>query len=96
MLYREARALGLDDDDPEIKRYLAHKLLLLAERLAIEDEPSPDELRAWWMVRHATTSPADDVAVQRAAWEAEQRQHARAWLLASLRARYVIDTSAVQ
>jgi hypothetical protein len=48
VLYREALALGLDQDDAIVKRQLARKMDFLAEDLSKLEEPKPDELRAWY------------------------------------------------
>ena len=45
---REARALGLERDDPVIRRRLAQKLNLLAESAAQQVEPGEEELLAWY------------------------------------------------
>jgi hypothetical protein len=47
VLYREALALGLDQDDEIVKRRLAQKMEFLAEDLAGSD-PTPEQLRAWF------------------------------------------------
>jgi len=48
VLYREALALGLDKDDTIVKRQLARKMEFLAEDVSKLEEPSPEELRAWY------------------------------------------------
>ena len=45
---REARALGLELDDPVIRRRLAQKMNLLAESAAQQAEPGEAELLAWY------------------------------------------------
>ena len=45
---REARALGLELDDPVIRRRLAQKMNLLAESAAQQAEPREAELLAWY------------------------------------------------
>ena len=45
---REARALGLEQDDPVIRRRLAQKMNLLAESAAQQVEPGEAELLAWY------------------------------------------------
>lgn len=44
VLYREALALGLDRDDPIIKRRLVQKLQFLSEDIATADEPEEQQL----------------------------------------------------
>lgn len=46
--YREALAMGLDDDDVIIRRRLAQKLTFLTEDMATEDPPDEDTLRAYY------------------------------------------------
>ena len=45
---REARALGLEQDDPVIRRRLTQKLSLLAESAAQQVAPGETELMAWY------------------------------------------------
>jgi peptidyl-prolyl cis-trans isomerase C len=47
ILYREALALGLDNNDTIVKRRLAQKMEFLAEDVAALRDPTRDELRAW-------------------------------------------------
>ncbi|WP_210291271.1 peptidyl-prolyl cis-trans isomerase, partial [Bradyrhizobium elkanii] len=44
VLYREAKAMGLDNDDPVIRRRLRQKLEFLAEDAATQRAPTDDEL----------------------------------------------------
>lgn len=48
VLYREAIAMGLDQDDIIVKRRLAQKMDFLAEDLSALQEPTVDELRTWF------------------------------------------------
>lgn len=48
VLYREAIAMGLDQDDIIVKRRLAQKMDFLAEDLSALNEPTTEELRAWF------------------------------------------------
>ena len=50
VLYREALALGLDRDDPVIRRLLRQKYEFVTQDLAVVRDPGPDELRAWYEV----------------------------------------------
>lgn len=47
MLFREAKRLGLDEDDVIIRRRLVQKLYFIAEESAIE-KPSEEDLRSWY------------------------------------------------
>jgi peptidyl-prolyl cis-trans isomerase C len=53
VLYREALAMGLDQDDGIIRRQLAQKLEFLIEDLAAAREPSEVELSAFFEERQA-------------------------------------------
>ncbi|HEX6995896.1 MAG TPA: peptidylprolyl isomerase [Gammaproteobacteria bacterium] len=48
VLYREALALGLDDDDDEVRRRLIEKMQYLTQDLADPEPPSEEELRAFF------------------------------------------------
>lgn len=47
ILYREARAMGLDKDDTIIRRRLRQKMEFLAEDVAAAAEPTDEQLRAF-------------------------------------------------
>jgi len=49
VLYREALAMGLDENDEIVKRRMAQKMQFLAEDMAAAYEPTPEELRAWYV-----------------------------------------------
>lgn len=48
VLYREALALGLDQNDEIVKRRMAQKMQFLAEDVAAAREPTTAELKAWY------------------------------------------------
>jgi hypothetical protein len=48
VLYREALALGLDENDDEVRRRLVEKMSYLTQDLADPEPSSPDELRAFY------------------------------------------------
>ncbi len=48
ILYREALALGLDQDDTIVRRRLAQKMEFLFEDVAALREPAPGELSTWF------------------------------------------------
>jgi peptidyl-prolyl cis-trans isomerase C len=48
ILYREALAMGLDNDDTIVKRRMAQKLQFLAEDVAAAREPTAAELKSWF------------------------------------------------
>lgn len=47
VMYREALALGLDRDDPVVRRRLRQKLEFISEALAALEEPGDEELQAF-------------------------------------------------
>src|SRR5262245_53937197 len=48
ILYREALAMGLDEDDEIVKRRMAQKMQFLAEDVAAASEPTRAELETWY------------------------------------------------
>jgi hypothetical protein len=54
ILYREGRSLGLDRDDPVIKRRVRQKLELMAEEITAGESPSDAELDAYLQAHPAT------------------------------------------
>jgi len=48
VLYREALTLGLDKNDEIVKRRMAQKMQFIAEDMAAAQEPTTEELRAWY------------------------------------------------
>ncbi len=48
VFYREALALGLDEEDTIVRRRLAQKMEFLAEEAAVVPEPTEAELLAWY------------------------------------------------
>jgi hypothetical protein len=51
ILYREALALGLDEDDTIVRRRMAQKMEFLFEDVAALRQPTTDEMRAWFEKR---------------------------------------------
>jgi hypothetical protein len=93
MAVREARALGLDRDDPIIRRRLAQKVEFLADDLASLPEPDDAALAA-----HLTSHPdrfARRPLVEvrdavREDWIAQQRREGRERRMEQIRAKYEI------
>ena len=48
ILYREAKAMGLDKQDMVIERRLAQKIELLSRSLVVPEEPTDEALAAWY------------------------------------------------
>ncbi len=78
ILATEARALGLDQGDPEVRARLAALMEALAERGA-RLEPEPGELEAWQAAHPAATEDAWRAAQAAAARDAAYRELAAAW-----------------
>jgi len=72
-LSREARRLGLDQDDTIIERRLAQKMSFMVSDLA--DTPAPDEatLRAWYDAHPATYTTAPNVTFEHVFLSTDQR-----------------------
>jgi hypothetical protein len=72
-LSREARRLGLDQDDTIIERRLAQKMTFMISDLA--DTPEPDEatLRSWYEVHPATYTTAPNVTFEHVFLSADRR-----------------------
>jgi len=49
ILYREALAMGLDQDDTIVRRRMAQKMKFLAEDVAAARDPGINELRRWFV-----------------------------------------------
>jgi hypothetical protein len=62
LLAREARALGLDQDDTIVRRRLAQKLTFLVEDATHIADPGEDELRRFFATRAAHYETADRVS----------------------------------
>ena len=48
VLYREALTMGLDKNDEIVKRRMAQKMQFIAEDMAAAQDPTTEELRAWY------------------------------------------------
>jgi hypothetical protein len=77
VLYREALALGLDKDDTIVRRRMAQKMQFLAEDVAAENEPTTDELRAWF-AKNASTFEEPPRVTFRTLYFSPDRRGARA------------------
>ena len=58
VLYREAVAMGLDKDDVIIRRRMAQKLEFLAQDLIQPEEPTEEELQAFFKRTRSLPDPA--------------------------------------
>jgi hypothetical protein len=98
ILDREARAQGLDLDDPLIRQQLRQKMEFFLEDSAVVAPPTDAQLQAFLQKNgdslrrpDGTLPPLADVrdAVQ-AAWQADQRRQIANAAYQKLRARYVV------
>ena len=64
VLYREALALGLDQDDPVIRQRLQMKMDFIGEAAAATEVPAEDELAAWYAAHAAEFAPAARVSFE--------------------------------
>jgi peptidyl-prolyl cis-trans isomerase C len=83
--YREALAMGLDDDDVIIRRRLAQKLTFLTEDLAAGGEPDEATLRAYYERHAARYAEPERFSFSHAYFSTERRQAAQADAEAALR-----------
>lgn len=73
VLYQEAIAMGLDQGDIVIERRLAQKLELLAKGLITPEEPSDEELLAWYENNKADFTDPDLYTITQAFFDPDQR-----------------------
>jgi len=98
ILNREARALGLDQDDPQIRRQLSGKMEYFLEDSATVPQPTDEQLTTY-LQKNAVTfrkpdgtlptlAEAHDAVL--AAWQADQRRQTANAAYEKLRARYTV------
>ena len=96
---REARALGLDQDDPAIRSELRGKMEYYLEDSAAVAPPTEEQLAAF-LQKNALSFRKPDGALPAlkdihdavlAAWEADQRRQTAAAAYEKLRTRYTVD-----
>jgi parvulin-like peptidyl-prolyl isomerase len=73
VLYREALAMGLDQDDSIVKRRMAQKMQFLAEDVAAAHEPSSDELKAWYAAHRGEFAQPPRVSFRHAYFSPDRR-----------------------
>ncbi len=78
ILYREARKLGLDEDDTIIRRRLAQKLTFLNEDLANAREPTAAELEAYFQSNAADYRMPERFSFEHRYFSSDRRQDAQA------------------
>lgn len=98
ILYREALAMGLDRDDPIVRRRLAQKLEFLSDDLLEPEAPDEAQLRTWFEERRADYRPPVLVTFSHAFVDPElhgdDTQRDAEVLLAELRAKGPPDPDA--
>jgi hypothetical protein len=78
VLYREALALGLDQNDEIVKRRMAQKMEFLAEDVSAIRVPQPAELRAWFEKNPARFALPGGITFRHLYFSPDKRgQHAR-------------------
>jgi peptidyl-prolyl cis-trans isomerase C len=73
VLYREALALGLDENDEIVKRRMAQKMQFLAEDVAAAYEPTSRELAAWYAENSDTFAQPSRVSFRHLYFSPDQR-----------------------
>lgn len=95
--YREARALGLDREDWFLRQHLRRKLEFLKDDLALDAEPTEEELQAHLarnreeFVRDGELPPLDELRpALEASWVAAKRRERLDAYYEELRRQYVV------
>jgi parvulin-like peptidyl-prolyl isomerase len=78
LLAREARALGLDQNDTIVRRRLAQKLTFVVEDTIRVAEPSEDELRRFYATRSERYGPSPQVSFRHIFFSPDRRPDASA------------------
>lgn len=84
IFYREARALGLDENDTIIRRRLAQKLTFLNEDLANAEEPTAAELQSFFDSHSADYQIPERTSFEHRYFSSDRREDARADAAAAL------------
>lgn len=74
ILYREAVAMGLDQGDLVIERRLAQKVELLAQGLITPEDPTDEELRAWYDANQGDYKQPDLYTVTHVFFDPDRRE----------------------
>jgi len=73
VLYREAIAMGLDQDDIIVKRRLAQKMDFLAEDLSTLQDPTADDLHAWFKAHQEDFVPPPRISFHHIYYSSDRR-----------------------
>lgn len=84
--YREAKAMGLDDDDIIIRRRLAQKLTFLTEDLSADETPRQEDLEAYYREHADRYSEPQRLSFAHRYYSRERREDAAADATADLAA----------
>lgn len=84
ILFREARKLGLDDDDTIIRRRLAQKLTFLNEDLANAEEPTEEDLTRYFEDHRGDYLIPERFSFEHRYFSSDRRQDAEADARAAL------------
>ena len=84
IFYREARKLGLDENDTIIRRRLAQKLTFLNEDLANAEEPSLEALQAYFSEHAADFRVPERFSFEHRYFSSDRRENAEADARAAL------------
>jgi hypothetical protein len=76
VLYREAVAMGLEQGDTVVERRLAQRLEMLAKSLMAPEEPSEDELRAWFEENEGKFRKPDRYSIVQVYFDPDRRDAA--------------------
>ncbi len=93
VLYREAKALGLDEGDAVIRQRLALKLEFVADAAASVAVPDEPEIAEWYATRIDDFTPPPVVAFRQVMFESEDDAETALALLGSGRGAEVVSRS---
>jgi len=100
VLYRQAVAMGLNEDDPVTRRRMAQKLEFLTSDLAAMVEPAEGVLEAYFLENQAAYRDPDQITFSQVFFNPDKRNDATledaASVLAQLQSTGVPDTATMQ
>ena len=74
VLYREGLAMGLDVGDMAIERRLAQKVEMLARSLITPDDPTDEELKAWYAAHPDAFKQPDEYSIAHIFFDPNKRE----------------------
>ena len=100
VLYRQAVAMGLNEDDPITRRRMAQKLEFLTGDLAMMVQPAEGELEAYFAENQASYGQPDRITFSQIFFDPDSRENSTlddaAEVLAQLQAAGVPDAQSMQ